>query len=73
MQFDISEKKYQNPSVASESVFVPQNKLPGFFNNAKDIMKEKGLDLNTEMSKIKKQYEAKFGGGATLPGWGKKK
>jgi hypothetical protein len=65
MQFDMGEKKYQNPSVASESVFVPQNKLPGFFNNAKDIMKEKGMDLNTEMSKIKKQYEAKFGGGKT--------
>jgi hypothetical protein len=68
--------QYVNPNIISQKIFVPQQRVPDFFNNADAIMKEKGLKLNAEMSKLKKQYEGMFGGGknksttqATLPGW----
>jgi len=56
--------QYVSPNVIAQKIFVPQNRVPDFFNNANAIMKERGLNLNTEMNKLKSQYIGMFGGTA---------
>jgi hypothetical protein len=54
--------QYVSPNVIAQKIFVPQNRVPDFFNNADAIMKERGLNLNTELNKLKSQYMGMFGG-----------